>query len=214
MRRPILALALIAIPRFAFAHADGTKIAGYSGKTPNMTCNTNMCHFGGTPSTVTITGPKTLAAGAVGQYTLLIVNDSANAVNSGADIAVDSGTLAAGNDTEALVSNEVVHKAPVKFAGGMAAYPFSLTAPASGGTVTIYAQGMQGDVDDDSAGDLATGATFQVTVTGGGAASGNMASAHMGGCAMAVGAQPRVRCASLLLLGIVLLIRRIRRRRA
>jgi hypothetical protein len=221
MRKLILAFALIAIPKLAFAHADGTQVVGNSGKNPNQTCNSNSCHFGGSVSTVSVSGPKTLAAGEVGQYTFLIVNNNANAVNSGADIAVDNGTLAAGDATEALVSNEVVHKMPVKFAGGMASYKFSLTAPSTPGTVTIYAQGMQGDVDDDSAGDLATGTTYQVSVTGTGGGSptngsngnsGNMS--QMGGCSTVPGAQPIAGGAALALFGLALLARRVLRRRA
>jgi hypothetical protein len=145
-------------------------------------------------------------------------------VNSGADIAVDNGTLAVADpNSEALASGEVVHKMPVKFAGGMVAYKFHLTAPSTPGTVTIYAQGMQGDVDDDSAGDLATGTTFQVTVSGtpvsgsGGSPSGNGNNGNMsqmGGCSTVPGAQPIAGFGALALVGLGLLARRVLRRRA
>ena len=59
-----LALVAAATPALAFPDASGE--TGRSGKTAGVTCNSSCHGPSGTQPSVTLTGPATLAAGAVG----------------------------------------------------------------------------------------------------------------------------------------------------
>ena len=149
----------------AFAHADGTKIVGYSGLDPSKTCNN--CHSGGTVSKITFIGPTSLEPGATGNYSVVIANSSPTADVSGIDIAADNpqAQLNAAGGYDVLADGEVVHDTPAPFFNGQATFGFTLTAPSTPGTITVYADGMEANLlDDPTSGDLGTVGTMTVAV--------------------------------------------------
>lgn len=150
------------------AYANKTGIAGYSGKAGSaVTCMNSSCH-GGKPSdltpTVTLKGPQSLAAGETGNYTLTI--SGGPAVTGGLDVAVNGGTLKATNTTETqLFSGELTHKAPKAFTNGEVSFDFSLVAPTSSRTITMYASGNSTNNSDTFDGDHSAATTLDIQVT-------------------------------------------------
>jgi hypothetical protein len=115
--------------------------SGVTGRTQKSGTSGCSCHSSTANSavTVTIAGPATLTAGATGNYTVTVKNTGS--FNSGVDIATSSGTLAAGTDAVLKVSSgEVVHQKNMTGSGSLV-YNFRYTAPATTGTVTLYATG-------------------------------------------------------------------------
>lgn len=113
--------------------------AGVAGRTlkPGST-NGCTCHSS-SPNTavlISVTGPASLAPGATGTYTLSVNRSSGTFNTGGIDIAVDNGTLGIGSSTGIkILSGEVVQSA--KFTGPTTK-TFTLTAPGTPGTITIY----------------------------------------------------------------------------
>ncbi|WP_434383684.1 MXAN_6652 family MXYO-CTERM-anchored protein [Melittangium boletus] len=183
-----LALALSVLSPSAFAYPTG--IAGFSGKSG---ANCTTCHVSGAAvPTVTLSGPPSLAAGATGQYTLVIRGGPA--VVGGAGIAV-SGTGASLSPVTGagLVpsSGELVQSPPKAFTTGEVRFDFSLVAPASAGTVTLFAAGNSADGDGGNSGDGVATTKLDVTVTGGGGetpAPPEPVQEEKGGCSTSGGA--------------------------
>src|SRR5215468_6832347 len=98
----LTALAVICCP--ISARASGGGISGVSGKT-GSTCTS--CHSSGTPPTVTLTGPATVASGSTNTYTLSVGGTG----NHGLDLAASAGTFSAGTGTRVL-NGEITHSAP------------------------------------------------------------------------------------------------------
>ena len=151
----------------ALANSRGTGATGNSGKTASQTCNT--CHTGGAAPTVTITGPETLAAGATGQYTLTIQGGAA--VKGGMNVALSAGTTASLEPGAGLqkLGAEVIHSQPKDFDTGTNAvsFDFSVIAPSTGGTFTIFGAGNSTNGNNAQSGDRSALAQRVVTVTGG-----------------------------------------------
>lgn len=204
------------------AHAYKAGITGFSGKAGStVTCMSSSCH-GGHPSaeapTVTLSGPENLAAGATGTYTLTI--SGGPAVTGGLDVAVNGGTLAKATDDLQLIGGELTHKSPKPFpASGPLTFDFSLVAPSTDRTITIYASGNSTNNSNTNDGDHSAPATLDVHVTGGSTPDAGTPDAgtdnnppptdnnnDKGGCAAAGGAPVA------LLLAVV--AERLRRRRA
>ncbi len=138
-----------------FGYASG--VAGCTSKSGTSGCS---CHSKSTSTTVTIAGPATLAAGASGTYTVTVA--ASGTINSGVDIAASSGTLALATDTKLKVNGtELTHKANNSGSGSVV-YTFKYTAPATAGTVTLYATGA-GSTSSKPAWNFAP--NFSVTVT-------------------------------------------------
>ena len=175
MRKLVGALAgLFALTLTAAASASSAGISGFSGKTAGSSCTMTGCHSGGAAPTVAIDGPATLAAGAQGSYTFTVTTALAK---SGADIAASDGaTLAAGTGLK-IMSGELVQSSPLATASGAAKYTFTVTAPTSGTTMTLYAAGLAADGTGGTTGDGQAQTTLAVTVTGGGAAPAASSSA-------------------------------------
>src|SRR5690349_7506283 len=95
------AFALVLVP--ATSHAFNAGAPGYSGKTAGMTCS--GCHSGTAAPTVTFSGPSSLAAGAVGEYSITVTGAGAAAKTGGVDVATDAtdAVLAAGSTTVQVV---------------------------------------------------------------------------------------------------------------
>ena len=150
------------------AHANKNGITGYSGKAGStVTCMSSSCH-GAKPSalvpTVTLTGPTSLAAGTTGNYTLTITGGPA--VKGGMDVAVNGGTLnTSGTDLKAF-GGELTHTAPKAFNSGTVTFDFSLVAPSSSRTITMYASGNSTDGSNTNDGDHSASTTLDIQVTG------------------------------------------------
>jgi hypothetical protein len=165
MIRPALfsLVVLVALPRLAFGYGAG--VFGYSGKPPAQSCS--QCHGGGAgPSSVTLSGPTALGAGEKATYTLDVVTGASTA-HVGFDVAASDGTIAkiAGQLNESYVdSGELTHSKNWP-KGATVQLMFSLTAPATAGTVTLYVNALRSDGVDDTGGDGVGGATLDVTVS-------------------------------------------------
>jgi hypothetical protein len=86
------------------ASAASSGISGFSGKS-GSTCTS--CHSNGTPPTMTLTGPTTVASGSTNSYTVTVGGSG----NHGLDLAVSAGTFTAGTGTKVL-NGELTHSAP------------------------------------------------------------------------------------------------------
>ncbi|SET87903.1 MXAN_6652 family MXYO-CTERM-anchored protein [Stigmatella erecta] len=144
--------------------ANSTGITGQSGK-QNSTCVT--CHVDGTAgATVTISGPAALAAGETGQYRLIIRGGPA--VVGGYNVAVSNtaAMLQAGEGSR-KAGDELTHSAPKAFVAGEVSFDFSLVAPSTPSTLTLYGAGNSANGDKNSTQDRSVASTFTVTVAGG-----------------------------------------------
>ena len=147
----VMLLAVLILSGETFGY--GTGITGYSGKSTSV-CTS--CH-GSISSSVTlaISGPATLVAGATGSYTLTVTASSIT--KSGVDIAASSGTLATNDSQLKLASSELTHSS-TKAGTGSVTWSFKYTAPATAGSVTIYASGSSAKASINKT-------TFAITVT-------------------------------------------------
>jgi hypothetical protein len=144
------------LPSIAFAYSAG--ISGYSGQ-GGQSCTT--CH-GSATATATLSGPTTLAPGASGSYTLTITGGPAQ--TAGLDVSLSGGgSLQHGTGTQ-LMSAEVTQTSPAAFSGSSAAFTFSLTAPSTAGTVTLYASGLSSNNDLAVTGDATGQTTLAIAV--------------------------------------------------
>ena len=153
----------------AFANSNASNDTGRSSKTAGKTCNSSCHSPTGSAPTVALTGPATLAAGATGNFTLTLTANAAPNTQSGCDIATSSAQAALAGTTANLTlsGGELVQKTPLAFSNGTATYDFKVTAPATGGSFTVYAYGMATN-GSGSGGDNGKAATpLVVNVTGG-----------------------------------------------
>jgi hypothetical protein len=113
--------------------------SGYTGGTLKTTVNgCGGCHGSSrnTAVTVSITGRNTVTAGDTATFTVTVAGASGS--QGGIDISARRGTLAAVSATLQLVSGELTHRARVAVPS---TYLVRYTAPATGGTDTLYATG-------------------------------------------------------------------------
>lgn len=145
------------------AFATATGITGQSGK-EGAACS--VCHRGGTLPTVVIEGPTALAPGATGQYSLIIQGGAAK--TGGTNIATDvaEANLQAGTGLKKL-GGELTHSAPRAFTGNEVRFGFSLVAPATDVTLTLFGSGNSSNADQNSEGDRAAATTLVVKVGNG-----------------------------------------------
>ncbi|MCP3165430.1 MXAN_6652 family MXYO-CTERM-anchored protein [Myxococcus qinghaiensis] len=187
----------------AFAYATGQ--TGYSGKDSTLTCASSMCHStGGTVPTVKFEGPASLEPGQTGNYSFVITGGPA--IRGGFDVAVEGGTasLNAGTGSK-KVSGEITHTQPKPFTSGEVRFDFTLVAPSTGTTLTLFGAGNSTNGNGEDTGDASATTSFKVKVGDGGGDGGGEDDG--GGCAAAGGAP---------LLGAVLMLlgARLRRRDA
>jgi len=153
------------------AHANLNGIAQRSGKQgAAQTCMAAGCHnvnpSAATP-TVELTGPATLEAGAMGNYTLIIRGGAA--VQGGMNVAVSNngGTLSPGAGLK-LLAGEVTHTAPKNFTNNEVRFDFTLMAPSTAGTSKLFASGNSTNGNGSNDGDHSASTTLDVQITGGG----------------------------------------------
>jgi uncharacterized protein (TIGR03382 family) len=189
-------LSLCLLSTSALANSAGAiNLSGKSGA--NATCAT--CHNGGGAPTLEISGPATLAAGTTGQYEVIIRGGPANV--GGTNLAV-SNTAAVLNPATGSglkkQSTELTHSAPKSFTSGELRFAFSMTAPSTAGTVSIFGSGNSANRDGNSTGDGVGITKLDVTVTGGtgggtdggtgGGSGGGDGDEDKGGCSSTGGA--------------------------
>ena len=133
------------------AHAYSGGISGFSGKS-GSTCT--VCHSTGTPPTVTISGPATVASGSTNTYTLTVSGTG----NGGLDVAATAGTFTPGSNTQ-VMGGEITHSSATSNHSWM----FSWTAPTVTATTT---ETMYGAAIDGKNGGTGL-ATLVATVTAG-----------------------------------------------
>jgi len=139
-------LALTAVPMLLWGLPSG--ISGYTLKTNASGCG--ACHGGPQTATVTIKAPAALTTSQTAQCTVVVAGS-----NTGVDIATSGGTLAPVSRLKSL-NSELTHPSV-----GSGTYIFTITAPASPGTVTLYATGLSGGKDGPWA--HASNATLSIT---------------------------------------------------
>lgn len=148
------------------ALANSTGVTNQSGKPGTTTCTS--CHMDGMAPTVEFSGPQSLAAGARGQYTFIIRGGAA--VVGGANIAVSNTAAVLEPATGSGLkkpSTELTHSAPKAFTSGELRFDFTMTAPSTAGTVTLYGAGNSANGAAGSTGDRGANTQLAVTVTGG-----------------------------------------------
>ncbi|WP_164013808.1 MXAN_6652 family MXYO-CTERM-anchored protein [Pyxidicoccus trucidator] len=189
------------------AFATSTGITGQSGK-EGPACS--VCHQGGTLPTVVLEGPSSLAPGETGQYSFIIRGGAAR--TGGADISVDvaAASLQAGTGLKKLGS-ELTHSAPRAFTDNQVRFDFSLVAPATDVTLTLFGAGNSSNADLDSSGDRAAATKLTVRVGNGSpvVTPDEDGGDGGGGCATA-GSVPAW---GLVMAGVSLVLLRRRRRR-
>jgi hypothetical protein len=161
--RSAVAAAAMLVASAASANPNG--VAGYTGK-PNATApqgeSCNKCHAGGAAPQVTIDGPATLASGQTAEYTLVVRTGQTRA---GAGIAASDGASLTAVSALRDSFGELVQSSPRAVAGGSATFGFRVTAPATGGTMRLWAVGLASN-GSGTGGDRAAHATREVSVQG------------------------------------------------
>ena len=132
----VVAAMIAAYSSMPMAFARPTGITGTTRL--NSTAGCGSCH-GSTATTsvvVSITGPSSMTPSQTSQFQVTLTG--ANGANGGINIAVSAGTLTAVSTTLKIVGGELTHIARTQVPS---TYVFNYMAPATIGTVTMYANG-------------------------------------------------------------------------
>jgi MYXO-CTERM domain-containing protein len=158
-----VATSLVSLP--VLANASG--LAGYTMK-PNLSApageSCNNCHSGGTAPTITLTGPATLTAGQIADYSLVVKTGSSRAAGG---IAATDGVILTPLSGVRDSFGEMVPNGGVAVSGGQATFTFRVTAPLSGNTLRLWAVGLAANGNNGVSGDKAAHVLRDITVTGG-----------------------------------------------
>jgi hypothetical protein len=117
--------------------------------------------------TVTISGPDSIVAGQTGSYSVTIKGGPL--VRAGTDIAASTGTLAPQGPDLRLdnTDGELTHVLPKAPSGNAVTFNFFYTAPASTGTITLFANGnsvnFNGNADPGDMWNFAPNKTIVIT---------------------------------------------------
>lgn len=148
-----------------FATAIYASMGGITGKTNLSGGDGCTCHSSSSSEdvTVSIIGPDEVEVNATADYRVEI--SGGPLVKGGTNIAASSGVLVAGTLLR-LQSGELTHQAPVDAADNKVVFDFKYTAPATEGTITLYATGNSVDGGGNSFGDMWNHAPDkQITIT-------------------------------------------------
>ena len=118
------------------------------GSTPGCTCH------GASPSpgvSVVLSGASTLAPSQTGAYALQV--SGGPLLSAGTNIAASAGSLSAVDASLQLLAGELTHTQPKAPSGEVVRFDFNYTAPASTGTVTLYANGNSVNLSGTNIGD-------------------------------------------------------------
>lgn len=166
-RPAALGAALATLFACASAQANGSGLAGYTGK-PNAAApqgeSCNNCHSGGTAPTVAIDGPSSLAAGAVAEYQLVVTTGLARA---GAGVAATDGVVLTPVAGLRDSFGEMVQPSPQVVSGGKFTFRFKVTAPMTGTSIRLWAVGLGANNNGSTSGDKATQTLRDIAITGG-----------------------------------------------
>ncbi len=144
----IVAFILISLAFVVYARQNGKVGVTRLGAAQGCTCH------GSTPSadvSVTINGPDTLTAGETAAYSVLISGGPLAA--AGTNIAISSGELSSVNNELRKENGELTHSGPKPASGSSVRFDFNLTAPTTGGSVTLAANGNSVNLNGSSSGD-------------------------------------------------------------
>jgi len=128
---------------------------GYSGGITGKTKKNGAgctCHASQPSSAVSVVidGPATLTPGQSATYTVTITGGPL--VAGGTNIAASAGTLIAGFGLRSA-SGELTHQEPMTSSNNQVVFSFSYTAPASEGSITLYANGNSVNLDGTNSND-------------------------------------------------------------
>jgi len=129
----------------------------------------SRCHTGGITPTVALDGPPMVAPGATLMLTLTVAGGQA--ALTGMNVSATGGSLAVPDGATDIqtIEGELTHTGPKAVgADDAATYAFLWQAPASDGSVTLYAAGNSVDGNGRPSGDAAAGTMLQITVGQGG----------------------------------------------
>lgn len=135
---------------------------GISASANGCSCHSSSANAGGAV-TVSITGPQTVEAGSVSDYTIAVTGGPSGTAG-GFDLSANGGTLTAGTGSK-ISNGELTHSS-----GGRRSWSFKWTAPPATGTYRFVAVGQPTNGSGTS-GDSwnwyggAAGAPFNITVT-------------------------------------------------
>jgi len=141
---------------------------GFSGNpATNGGATCNACHApGATRPTITISGPQTLDAGTIAEYSVTITGGPA--VTGGVDVSSSAiGTLTPVDGSLHAVGVEISHTAPKPFAGGSVNFRFNYRAPTYNTVVDLFAAGNSSNGLLNLLGDGINNTQFRVTVQNG-----------------------------------------------
>ena len=162
-RASIVAAILLAWSTAADASRFGRDgFSGNPGTNNGATCT--ACHApGAAVPTVTITGPQTLDAGTIAEYTVTIAGGPAQTAGVGVSASGGAGSFEAVGKDVHVVGAELSHTQPKAFAKGVASFRFRWRAPDHNGPVALYAAGNSSNGQLNLLGDGI--GTRQLTVT-------------------------------------------------
>jgi glucose/arabinose dehydrogenase len=140
--------------------------SGNPGTNGGATCT--ACHApGASVPTVTISGPQTLDAETIAEYTVTIAGGPAVTGGLGVSSSGDAGSFEPVGSDVHVVGGEISHTQPKPFAKGAVSFRFRWRAPAYNGPVTLYAAGNSTNGQLNLLGDGIATRQFQVTVQNG-----------------------------------------------
>lgn len=188
----ILAIGLSAGFSFVFLAQIGNAFSGgVSGFSGASGSSCSQCHSGGTPPTVTLSGPTVAFTGEVFTYTLTVAGGQS--IAAGLGVSASDGVLTdtlAGSLYTQILGGELTHqngdatqKASPSFPsyshdggpkcindsctqvpGGEVVFTFNWIAPGTAETVTLYGAGNSVNLDGANSGDSAATDTLTITV--------------------------------------------------
>jgi len=166
LRRTVNAIILfgcaLLFPSLSWSYSYG--ITGHSGN-PNLGGGAicTECHSGGAAPVVQLTGPDSVEAGSTSTFTLSVSGGQQNL--AGLDISASSGSLIATAGGMVKDGVELRHTQPYNVGSTPTTWSFNFEAPASAGTVTLFAAVLSANGDVNTTGDNAAATTFTFQVT-------------------------------------------------
>lgn len=172
MRMGSIRLAIAALALMCWSQAADASRFGRDGFSGNPQINGGAtcaaCHAPGAATpTVTLSGPQTLDANTIAEYTMTITGGPAVTGGVGVSAGDDAGSFEAVDGDMHAVGDEISHAQPKPFGGGSVSFRFRWRAPAYNGPVTLYAAGNSSNGQLDLLGDGIGTRQFTVQVVNG-----------------------------------------------